>query len=75
MRLGDYIENSGENKTSYAKRLKLPIPTITKYLRGERGLAARSVKIILDDARGALTLDDLVPNPYKGNGGGEATKK
>lgn len=54
----------------------MPIPTITRYLRGERGLALQTVIIILDDAQGQLTLHDLVPNPYQGNGEGkaEATK-
>lgn len=76
MRLGDHIANLNEKKSNYAKRLKLPVPTITKYLRGQQGLAATSLRIILDDAQGALSLNDLVPNPYQGNGAGkeEATK-
>jgi hypothetical protein len=68
MRLGDHIKNLKENKSTYAKRLKLPVPSITRYLRGERGLAANSIRIILADAKGALSFNDLVPNPYQGNG-------
>jgi hypothetical protein len=76
MRLGDHIANLNERKCAYAKRLNLPVPSITRYLKGQRGLSVTSIKVILDDAQGALSLDDLVPNPYKGNGGGqeEATK-
>jgi len=74
--LGDYIASRNENASSYARRLKLPIPTITRYLRGERGFSIKTVRIILDDARGALSLNDLVPNPYQDNGESveEATK-
>jgi hypothetical protein len=74
MRLGDHIANLNEKKCAYAKRLNLPVPSITRYLKGQRGLAATSIKIILNDAQGALSLDDLVPNPYKTNGDREATK-
>lgn len=76
MKLGDHIQNLKENKSTYAKRLNLPVPSITRYLRGERGLSANSIRIILADADGALNFNDLVPNPYQGNGSGqeEATK-
>ena len=75
MHLGDHIANLGENSSSYATRLKLPIPTITRYLKGQRGLAANSLHIILIDAKGKLTLDDLLPNPYKQNGDEKAVQK
>lgn len=76
MKLDDHIANLNENKSTYAKRLGLPVPVITRYLRGERGLSATSIRIILDDAQGALSFNDLVPNPYQDNGSGqeEATK-
>lgn len=76
MRLDEHIANLKEKKSTYAKRLRLPVPTITRYLRGERGLAANSIRIILADAAGAIEFDDLVPNPYQDNAGGqeEATK-
>jgi hypothetical protein len=75
MKLGDHIRQRNETASAYSARIGLPIPCITRYLRGERGLSARSVQVILEDAQGALSWGDLIPNPYKGNGGGEATKK
>jgi len=65
MKLYEHILNMNEKPSTFAKRLNLPATTVTRYLRGERGLSADTIKIILDDAGGALALDDLVPNPYK----------
>jgi len=67
MKLHDLILSKKEKPSSFARRLNLPVPTITRYLRGERGLAADTIKVILADAQGSLTLDDLVPNPYMGS--------
>jgi len=75
MDLGKHIDNLNESPSVYATRLKLPVSTITRYLKGQRGLAAKSVQIILTDAQGQLTLDDLLPNPYKQNGDKKAVQK
>lgn len=76
MRLRDHIASLKENYSGYARRLGIPIPTITRYLRGERGFSATTIRIIMEDAAGAIAIEDLVPNPYQDNGSRseEATK-
>jgi len=64
MKLYDHILKMNEKPSSFARRLNLPVPTITRYLRGERGLSAKSLRVILEDAQGSLRVEDLVPNPY-----------
>jgi transcriptional regulator with XRE-family HTH domain len=77
MKLGEFISSIGERPSPYAMRLGLSVPTITRYLKGQRGLSIHTVRVILADAGERLSLDDLVPNPYqdKGNGGKESIQK
>ena len=77
MKLGDHLANLKERPSTYARRLKIRVPSITQYLKGQQGLSPQYLKIILDDAGGAMCLNDLVPNPYqdKGNSRKKATKK
>jgi plasmid maintenance system antidote protein VapI len=77
MTLGEHLKYLGQSPSKYARRLNLQPSTITRYLNGQRGLSSNSLRVILVDAGGSMTIHDLLPNPYqdKENGEGEGIQK
>lgn len=57
MKLKDFIMSG---PCSFAVEAEIPIPVITRFLRGERGLSAKNMAKIVAATGGKVTYADLV---------------
>jgi hypothetical protein len=64
MDLETYLQQSMEMPCAWAKRHNICIPSVTRFLKGQRGLASGTMAKIVAASEGKVTFNDLL----KGNG-------
>lgn len=58
MKLKDYLKD--KKSTVWAREAGIPVPVITRFLRGERGISPRTMQQIVTATKGNVTFDDLL---------------
>lgn len=56
MKLAQYISNA----TEFSKKHGFPLPVITRFLNGTRGLSAQTMAKIVAATNGEVTYEDLI---------------
>lgn len=72
MKLSDFIK---DNPTQFAKKHGFPIPVITRFLNGERGLSFETAIRIVAATGGEVTYEDLVAEMAERRSGRRAANK
>ena len=63
MKLDVYLKEIGESPCGWAKKHGFPLPVITRFLNGERGLSLKTALKINKITDGAVKPEDLDFNP------------
>jgi plasmid maintenance system antidote protein VapI len=59
MKLDTYLKEIGETPCGWAKKHRFPLPVITRFLKGERGLSLKTALKIQRATDGKVNPDDL----------------
>lgn len=57
MRLSEFIQTTAK---SFAEQHDIPLPVITRFLNGTRGLSAQTMAKIVEATNGQVTYQDLI---------------
>lgn len=60
MELKEYLEWKNLKPTQFAVAAGLPVPVITRFLKGQRRLAPKSIRRIVDYTQSQVTERDLI---------------
>ena len=60
MKLSAYLKNNGLSPAEFARQAKLTKPTLSRFLKGHRGLAPFTMAKIVKATCGQITYEDLV---------------
>ena len=66
MNLAEYLKSEKIAPTKWAIANRVPVPVITRYLNGQRGLSAKTMAKIIAATGGQVTFADLVAGPGDG---------
>ena len=58
MKLSEFLKET--TPTAFAKEHNIPIPVITRFLKGERGLSAKTMHKIELATQGRVTVHELI---------------
>lgn len=60
-KLDAHIKGLGMTRCGWAKEHGYPLPVVTRFLKGERGVSFCTVAKFIEDSGGALCWEDFLP--------------
>jgi predicted transcriptional regulator len=65
MTLTEYLKTRKLSALRYSKLIGVPASSLTRYIQGKRGLSLYTVRAIVKNSNGMITLEDLSSAPPK----------
>lgn len=72
-KLDAHIKKLGMSRCGWAKEHGYPLPVITRFLKGERGVSFCTVVKLIEDAGGVLCWEDFLQTPETRKSAGDAS--